>query len=56
MHSGLIQTAHHSRDHEEKQISPVGGPLFFPISDLNKHAYIKDDTMFVKVIVDCADL
>ncbi|XP_074606593.1 TNF receptor-associated factor 3-like isoform X2 [Acropora palmata] len=33
-----------------------GCPLFFPISDLNKHAYIKDDTMFVKVIVDCADL
>ena len=33
-----------------------GCPLFFPISDLNKHAYIKDDTMFVKAIVDCSDL
>ena len=33
-----------------------GCPLFFPISDLNKHAHIKDDTMFVKIIVDCGDL
>ena len=33
-----------------------GCPLFFPLADLNKHAYIKDDTMFIKVIVDCSDL
>jgi len=33
-----------------------GCPLFFPLADLNKHAYIKDDAMFIKVIVDCSDL
>ena len=33
-----------------------GCPLFFPLAELNKHAYIKDDAMFIKVIVDCADL
>ncbi|XP_068735287.1 TNF receptor-associated factor 1-like [Montipora capricornis] len=33
-----------------------GCPLFFPLSDLNKHTYVKDDTMFIKVIVDCVDL
>ena len=33
-----------------------GCPLFFPLGDLNNHAYIKDDAMFVKVIVDCSDL
>ncbi|XP_078383028.1 TNF receptor-associated factor 2-like isoform X2 [Oculina patagonica] len=33
-----------------------GCPLFFPLAELNKHAYIKDDAMFVKVIVDCSDL
>ena len=33
-----------------------GCPLFFPLAELNKHAYIKDDAMFIKVIVDCSDL
>lgn len=33
-----------------------GCPLFFPLTELNKHAYIKDEVMFVKVIVDCSDL
>ena len=33
-----------------------GCPLFLPLGDLNNHAYIKDDTMFIKVIVDCSDL
>lgn len=33
-----------------------GCPLFFPLADLDKHAYIKDDAMFIKVIVDCSDL
>ena len=33
-----------------------GCPLFFPLAELGKHAYIKDDTMFIKVIVDCSDL
>lgn len=33
-----------------------GCPLFFSLAELNKHAYIKDDAMFIKVIVDCADL
>ena len=33
-----------------------GCPLFFSLAELNKHAYIKDDAMFIKVIVDCSDL
>ena len=33
-----------------------GCPLFCPISDLDKHAYVRDDTMFVKIIVDTSDL
>ena len=33
-----------------------GCPLFFPLTELNRHAYIKDDAMFIKVIVDCSDL
>ena len=32
-----------------------GCPLFFPLADLNRHAYIKDDAMFVKVIVECTN-
>ena len=33
-----------------------GCPLFLPLANLNNHAYIKDDAMFIKVIVDCLDL
>ena len=33
-----------------------GCPLFFPLSDLDKHAYVRDDTLFVKIIVDTSDL
>ena len=33
-----------------------GCPLFRPLSDLDKHAYVRDDTMFVKIIVDISDL
>ena len=33
-----------------------GCPLFLPLANLNNHAYIKDDAMFIKVIVDCSDL
>ena len=33
-----------------------GCPLFFPLADISKHAYIKDDVMFIKIFVDCADL
>ena len=33
-----------------------GCPLFCPLSDLDKHAYVRDDTMFVKIIVDTSDL
>jgi hypothetical protein len=29
-----------------------GCPTFCPLSDLTKHAYIRDDCMFVKIIVD----
>ena len=27
-----------------------------PLSELNDHAYVRDDTMFLKVIVDTTDL
>ena len=30
---------------------PTGEPLFMPLAELNNRAYIKDDTMFIKVIV-----
>ena len=33
-----------------------GCPQFFPQSELNKHAYIRDDAMFIKIIVDITDL
>ena len=33
-----------------------GCPLFCPLSDLDKHAYVRDDTMFLKIIVDTSDL
>jgi len=32
-----------------------GCPTFCPLSELSNHAYVKDDTMFVKVIVDTTD-
>lgn len=32
-----------------------GCPMFCPLADLDNHAYIKEDTMFVKVIVDTTD-
>ena len=33
-----------------------GCPTFCPLSELNNHAYVRDDTMFLKVIVDTTDL
>ncbi|XP_068677052.1 TNF receptor-associated factor 2-like [Montipora foliosa] len=33
-----------------------GCPMFCSIAELNNHAYVRDDTMFLKVIVDTADL
>ena len=33
-----------------------GCPLFCALTELNKHAYVRDDTMFMKVIVDTSDL
>ena len=33
-----------------------GCPTFCSLSQLNNHAYVKDDTMFIKVIVDTSDL
>ena len=36
--------------HEEKATSPV--PTFCSIEELNNHAYVRDDTMFFKIIVD----
>ena len=33
-----------------------GCPTFCSLSDLNNHAYVKDDTMFIKVIVDTTDI
>ena len=33
-----------------------GAPRFFPLTELDKHAYVRDDTMFVKIIVDTSDL
>ena len=31
-------------------------PTFCPLSELNNHAYVKDDTMFIKVIVDTLEI
>lgn len=33
-----------------------GCPTFCPLSELNNHAYVRDDTMFIKIIVGTADL
>ena len=33
-----------------------GCPLFCPLSELNNHAYVRDDVMFLKIIVDTLDL
>ena len=33
-----------------------GCPTFCPLSEVNNHAYIRDDVMFLKVIVDTTDL
>ena len=33
-----------------------GCPLFCPLADLNSHAYVRDDTMFLKIIADTSDL
>lgn len=33
-----------------------GCPTFCPLSELNNHSYVQDDTMFIKVIVDTADI
>ena len=33
-----------------------GCPMFCSLTELNNHAYVRDDTMFLKVIVDTSDL
>ena len=33
-----------------------GRPMFLSLTELNNHAYVRDDTMFIKVIVDTTDL
>ncbi len=33
-----------------------GCPMFCSLTELNNHAYVRDDTMFVKIIVDTSDL
>ena len=33
-----------------------GCPLFMPLADFNEGGYIKDDQIFIKIIVDCSDL
>jgi len=33
-----------------------GCPLFCSLSELNTHAYVRDDTMFLKIMVDTADI
>ena len=33
-----------------------GCPTFCALSELNNHAYVRDDTMFIKIIVDISDL
>lgn len=33
-----------------------GCPTFCPLSELSNHSYVQDDTMFIKVIVDTADI
>ena len=33
-----------------------GCPMFCSLAELNNHAYIRDDAMFLKIIVDTSDL
>ena len=33
-----------------------GCPMFCSLAELNNHAYVRDDTMFLKIIVDTTDL
>lgn len=33
-----------------------GCPMFCALTELNNHAYVRDDTMFLKIIVDTSDL
>ncbi|KAJ7372393.1 TNF receptor-associated factor 1 [Desmophyllum pertusum] len=33
-----------------------GYPMFCSLAELNNHAYVRDDTMFLKIIVDTTDL
>ena len=33
-----------------------GCPMFCSLTELNNHTYVKDDTMFLKIIVDMSDL
>ena len=33
-----------------------GRPLFCSLAELNTHAYVRDDTMFLKIIVDTVDI
>ncbi|XP_022805975.1 TNF receptor-associated factor 1-like [Stylophora pistillata] len=33
-----------------------GCPMFCPLAELNNHAYVRDDTMFLKIILDTSDL
>ena len=33
-----------------------GCPMFCSLNELNNHAYVRDDTMFLKIIVDTSDL
>ena len=51
---GLILTAPHFRDRGEKKIAS-GCPMFCYLTELNNHAYVRDDTMVMR-IVDTTDL
>lgn len=33
-----------------------GCPTFCHLSELNNHAYVRDDTMFFKVLIDTSDI
>ena len=33
-----------------------GCPTFCPLSELNNYAYVRDDTMFLKIMIDTADI
>lgn len=48
-----LSSASFQRPHSETNVAS-GCPLFFPLSRLQspKHAYVKDDTMFLKCIVE----